>query len=673
MKLNYKKIGIFILVFIISILIKINAVYAKDLSINAESKLNGKAKLGNIVPIDVDIKSEDDMEGKLCLYISEEKYEHSIKISSGVSNKYTFLVPIKKGVKEIKISIEEKDKVVKEKKFPLAVHNSNSLFIGVLSNSENNYNYINNIKLKSFDINGSEVISLRDKELSFEVLKNFNFIILDDFNSENLSNNDKEALDKWLKHGGIIFIGQGKYSHKNFKGPFENIKKITYVERGSIVPINFELSDKNNIARFDELITKNINNEILYSLKGNIDLKEEATKAEQLKNVANNMLKVNKNIIYFLITVLIVYLVCLIAMVLLKKSNMHMWLAIIIVFSVVIFITYYIEGVGKEKITMASFNEYSNEYYISKSLINVYPNKKDVSLASENWQFISQQGTGKHSLDPVDKKIIYKNPKEINYLYNVSLNSLEKHINNKLKILNNHLIGEIKNPFPYELEDCILIAGDNLIKIGNIKSGETLEINYELDDSLKGKGDYEYLSIMEKQVSDKNKQDFLKYYLNLHTSEKFNCKLMGFSNRRVYRDINNKKRKINSNNMEIIPMEIEFSQIEIPYGFIKPIIKKDITNNENNIREYTFKKNESINLYYILPKNMKLNEIRFDNSFKDGKFYIERFNYDTNSWNKVDKLVLDNIKDLNGKVLNLRIKGEGRLIIPSISLKGALN
>lgn len=60
------------------------------------------------------------------------------------------------------------------------------------------------------------------------------------------------------------------------------------------------------MSKIDEIITQNINNENLYSLTANIDLKKEATKAEQLKGSANNMLKVNKNIIYFLMAVLIV-------------------------------------------------------------------------------------------------------------------------------------------------------------------------------------------------------------------------------------------------------------------------------------------------------------------------------------------------------------------------------
>lgn len=672
MKLKYKKISAFVLSCIISVLSNLNNVYAKDLTINANSNLDSKAKLGNIVPIEINVESKENIDGKVYLSVSKEKYEHDIKISAGESKKYTFLVPMKNSVKDIKISIEENDKVLREKTVPFIVCNADSLFIGIISDSENNYSHLKSLNVDSLDINHTEVINLKDKELNFEVLKNFNFIILDDFNAENLSSNSEDALDRWLKHGGIIFIGKGKYSYKNFKGPFEKIKKITDVAEGSIIPMAFELSDKNNITKIKNVIEQNINNENLYKLTGDVNIKNDATKAEQLKNVASNTLKINKNIIYFLIAILVVYLVSLMTIISLKKSNMYMWMGIIAVFSIVSSAVYFIEGIGNQKIAKASLNEYFGDNYISKSLTNVYPSKKDVSLSSDNWKVISQQGTGIYRIDPIEKKVIYINPKETNYLYNVSLYNLERPINNKLKLENNHLKGQVRNPLPYELKDCILLAGDNLVKIGDMKFGETIELDYELDNNLKGKGDYEYLSSIEKEISDKDKQEFLKYYFNLPNTEKFNCRLIGFSNRKVYEKINNKERKINSINMEIVPIEIELlsKEINIPYGFIKPIVKKEIEDSENDIREYTFKQNESINLYYVLPKNMKLNEIQLSDSFKDGNFYVERFNYETNKYEKLDKLLLNNIKDLNGKVLNLRIKGKGRLMIPSISLKG---
>lgn len=675
MKLKYKKVCIFVLLCIMNILADFNNVYAKDLIINANSNLDSKAKLGNVVPIEINVESKENIDGKLYLSIYKDKYEHDIKISAGESNKYIFLVPMKSNIKDIKISVKENDKVLKEKILPFTVCNADSLFIGILSDSKNNYNYLKNLNIDFLDVNHSEVINLKDKQLNFEVLKNFNFIVLDDFNAEDLSKNSKDALDKWLKHGGIIIIGKGKYVHKNLKGPFEKVKEVTYVDEGVIVPTNFELSDKNNMFKISEIITQNINAENLYSLTGNIDIKKDAIKAEQLKNVANNMFKVNKNTIYFLIAVLIVYLISLLTIVLLKKGNMYIWIAIIATFSIVSFAVYFIVGVGNQKIAKASLNEYFAENYISKSLTNVYPSKKDVSLSSDNWKVISQQGTEKYSIDPIEKKVVYKNPKETNYLYNVSLHNLQKPINNKLKLENNHLKGEIKNPFPYELKDCILIAGDNLVKIGDMKSYENIELDYELNNNLKGKGDYEYITSIEKEIQDKDKQEFLKYYFNLPNRTKFNCRLIGFSNTKIREKINNKERKINSINMEIMPMEIELwsKEVYIPYGFINPIVKKEIVDSENNIKEYTFKQNESINLYYVIPKNMKLSELQLNNSFKDGNFYVERFNYETNKYEKLDKLFLNNIKDIDGKVLNLRIKGKGRLIIPSISLKGTLN
>src|SRR3712207_9545568 len=54
-----------------------------------------------------------------------------------------------------------------------------------------------------------------------------------------------------------------------------------------------------------------------------------------------------------------------------------------------------------------------------------------------------------------------------------------------------HVDGEIKNNLPYDLKDCLLIVGNSCIKIGSLKQGESIKLNYELDNNLNCVGDYE--------------------------------------------------------------------------------------------------------------------------------------------------------------------------------------
>lgn len=247
---------------------------------------------------------------------------------------------------------------------------------------------------------------------------------------------------------------------------------------------------------------------------------------------------------------------------------------------------------------------------------------------------------------------------------------------NNINIENNHVDGEIKNNLPYDLKDCLLIVGNSCIKIGSLKQGESIKLNYELDNNLNCVGDYEYVNLMEQELENKYEKQLLRAYLNSNKYEKFNCNLIGFSKRKISHKINNKNKKLNSINIDVCPIKINFisKQIKYPFGLIKPIVSKQLNNDNVSFKEYTFKKDESIYIYYVLPKDMNIKEIELTDSFKDGQFIVERFDYGSSSWKKIDSLVMRNIDDLNtNKLLALRLKGKGRVLIPDISLKGIMN
>lgn len=677
MKINLKKICLCFLFTFICIFVMSDKTYAEDMNLDVKPYLNGKVKIGCINPIEVTVKSlEKDINGELNLYIEDDKYEHDINISANNVKSYTFSVPIKKAVKNIKVTITEKDKVLKEKQYPVQICDNKTLFVGVLSDNLNNYNWFKNINIIPMDIKNVEIIDLKNKNLNLEYMKNLNLIVIDDFNSQELTNEQQQNLDSWLSIGGIVLVGQGKYGYKNLTGAFENVKDVVNVGKGSIIPVKFDLTDKNNLNQLNKVIVKNINNNFLYNLTQDSNFKDEGIKSEKLKNCANNMLKININIIYFLISVLFIYIIVFLILIFTKRSKAYLWGATILVFSLIVFGVYSIEDVAKEKITAATLSTYVGNTTTTKSLFNVYPYKKDLNIDIKDSIAMCQQGTGKYSLDPINKKITYNPTVETNYLYNVSMNNMEKKIENKLVLDNGHIKGEILNGFPYKLKDCFLIVGDTLVKIGDLDSKESIKLDYTLDHNLKGNGDYEYLSNMEKVVSDKYEKEFLKYYFNLNNVEELNCKLIGFHKGKINIDVNGKKRKLNGMNMDVLPVNIKFNkkEIELPDELVQAIIQKQSDDKEGNIKEYTFKKDEYIKIYYLIPKNINANKINLNNTFEDGKFDIEMFNYSLNKWEKLNTLTIGNLQDINdNRLLVLRIKGDGRLIIPGLSLQGTLN
>lgn len=677
MKIKLKKIILCFLITVINILIIGERIYAQDINLNAKTYFNGKVKVGCINPIEITVESlGKDLNGKLCLYIEDEKYEHNINISSNNIKSYTFSVPIKKTIKSIKISIMEMDKILAEKQIPIEICDNKTLFLGILSDNVNNYNLLKNININPIDIKNVEIIDLKNKNLSLEYMQNLNLIVIDDFNSQGLTNEQQENLDKWLNVGGIVFIGKYKYGYKNLSGVFEKINETIAVGKGAIVPIGFDLTDKKNILQFNKVIMKNMNKDFLYKLTQNINFKDEGIKSEKLKNSANNMLKININIIYFLISVLFIYIIIFLILIFSKRSKAYLWGATILGFSLIVFVVYFIADIGKEKITSASLNRYSGHICTTNSLLNVYPYKKDLSISLKDSLVMCQQGTGKYSLNPIEKKITYNPTLETNYLYNISMNNMEKKIENKLVLDKNQIKGDIVNQLPYKLKDCFLIVGDTVVKIGDLDSKEKIKLEYTLDHNLKDNGDYEYLNNIEKMISDKYGKEFLKYYFNLNDIDELNCKLIGFSKTKLNADVNGKMRKLNDMDMEVLPVNIEFSknEINISHGIVQPIVEKQFGDKEGNIREYTFKKDEYIKMYYLIPKNINAKKINLSNTFGEGKFSIQIFNYSLNKWENLNSLVISNLQHINeNKLLCLRIKGEGRLIIPELSLQGTLN
>ncbi|WP_027626590.1 hypothetical protein [Clostridium lundense] len=677
MKINLKKICLCFLFTFACIFAMSDKTYAEDINLEVKPYLNGKVKIGGINPVEVTVESlGKDINGKVNLYIEDEKYEHDINISANNVKSYTFSVPIKKAVKNIKATVTEKDKILKEKGYPVQICDNKTLFVGIFSDNLNNYNWFKNINITPMDIKNAEIIDLKNKNLNLEYIDNLNLIVIDDFNSQGLTNDQQQNLDSWLNNGGIIFVGQGKYGYKNLTGAFENVKDVVTVGKGSIIPIKFDLTDKNNLNQLNNVIVKNINNNFLYNLTQNSNFKDEGIKSEKLKNCANNMLKININIIYFLISVMFIYIIVFLILIFIKRSKAYLWGATILVFSLMVFGVYSIEDISKEKITVATLNTYSGNKTTTKSLFNVYPYKKDLNIQIKDSIAMCQQGTGKYSLDPINKKIIYNPTVETNYLYNVSMNNMEKKIENKLVLDNGRIKGKILNGFPYKLKDCFLIVGDTLVKIGDLDSKESIKLDYTLDHNLKGNGDYEYLSNIEKVVEDKYEKEFLKYYFNLNNVEELNCKLIGFYKGKTNLNVNGKNRKLNGMNMEVLPVNIQFNkkEIELPEGLVQAIVQKESDDKEGNIKEYTFKKDEYIKIYYLIPKNINANKIILNNTFKDGNFSIEMFNYSLNKWEKLNTLAIVDLQNINdNKLLALRIKGNGRLIIPGLSLHGTLN
>ncbi len=121
--------------------------------------------------------------------------------------------------------VDENNKVVATKKLTAKAFDPASVFVGVLTENISSVSYMRKFELNVYTMDGNTQLSERLIKLdennfptSEDALKNFNLLIINDFDTSRLSGLQKEALINWVKAGGNLFIGTGANYEKVFKG-----------------------------------------------------------------------------------------------------------------------------------------------------------------------------------------------------------------------------------------------------------------------------------------------------------------------------------------------------------------------------------------------------------------------------------------------------------------------
>lgn len=190
-----------------------------------------------------DFKGELQM--KVYLYESSERYSSQYAI---------FYVPIelsKNATKEVEMTaqvasitpfftvslVNEKDEAICVKNFNATARNPSSVWTGVLSDSPAELVYIEkndsfyNQQTSYYSGDGVEyfdTVYLDNKTFPNDssVLNNFRMLIINDFNTANLSQEQKDAIEQWVNEGGMLILGTGVNAKKVLSG-LGNITKFT--------------------------------------------------------------------------------------------------------------------------------------------------------------------------------------------------------------------------------------------------------------------------------------------------------------------------------------------------------------------------------------------------------------------------------------------------------------
>lgn len=248
-------------------------------------------------PVQISVTNKGkSVDGTICVSIPEKDGTRGISIVKEIqigkreTKKFYMDIPRITTINQCKIMILEDDTVLLEKdvKGEFQYDDQGSAFLGVLSKKEQAFNYLDQIVLSmEYD---SILRKVALSETSFpeelEIIKHFQYILLDELQNIRLSKKQKNNLIQWIEQGGIVLC----YSKQDYDTLRTMLKQEKIKENESI---NIQLEHS-------KLIVKNFEYElgsilILPSEIGKKDMKlhEKREFAELLfYNVSNHKLQI---------------------------------------------------------------------------------------------------------------------------------------------------------------------------------------------------------------------------------------------------------------------------------------------------------------------------------------------------------------------------------------------
>src|SRR5690606_34566778 len=123
--------------------------------------------------------------------------------------------------KNMKIDLKSEGKVLKtiEKKnfIPMS---TDDFMLGILTDDKTGLNYWWEKQSEDRLFSNYEAIALESGDIPSEeeIMNNFTMFIIDDFDMDELSPSQTDAMSEWIRNGGILIVGTGADGIKTLKG-----------------------------------------------------------------------------------------------------------------------------------------------------------------------------------------------------------------------------------------------------------------------------------------------------------------------------------------------------------------------------------------------------------------------------------------------------------------------
>ena len=234
------------------------SLYSGDISMTIDYGYNQYAKYGRYMNVRADVTNEgDDFHGWFQVIAPKLDnnvfYRKEVTVESDVTENISINIPLTDdtGILHVKL-LDDDGKSVVEKEIAIKIGNyQKDIYVGVLSENAAKLDYTHQV--------GSQVFYLDENNLAEDYLglDLLDVIIVNQFDTNRLSDLQIKAIQQWVYNGGTLVLGTGEYA-KDTLAKFQDIFSIQYWEELEEYKLTFGMNEeilerlKRDLIKYDE-------------------------------------------------------------------------------------------------------------------------------------------------------------------------------------------------------------------------------------------------------------------------------------------------------------------------------------------------------------------------------------------------------------------------------------
>lgn len=208
-------------------------------------------KLGYSTPFRFEVENNyRDINGELQVEIPREHdsvtvYAINVSLPNNSTKKFVMNIPMNMFLTKLKVNITDGKETVFTKDFRIDPgSNMETYSIGILSDDFDSVRYMNKITMPNAGNFSTKTVKLDEENFpqSAEELRSFNIVVINNYDTSKLNNEQYEAMKNWVLGGGTLILGTGPYYNKTlavFKDDFINgeIGEVQMLQTSSLYEI----------------------------------------------------------------------------------------------------------------------------------------------------------------------------------------------------------------------------------------------------------------------------------------------------------------------------------------------------------------------------------------------------------------------------------------------------